>query len=104
DRLQRLWQLLATEATAQQAAQELRQKLAALAAQYGNRSPVRLFYQVWDKPLYTLNGQHIVSDEMRLCGGENIFAKMKVTAPNVSIEAVLQENPEAIINGDQRNQ
>jgi iron complex transport system substrate-binding protein len=104
DSVQRLGQLLGTEATAQQAAQELRQKLAELKLQYGNRSPVRLFYQVWDKPLYTLNGQHIVSDAIRLCGGENIFAKMKVTAPNVGIEAVLQENPEAIINGEQRNQ
>jgi iron complex transport system substrate-binding protein len=104
DSVQRLGQLLGTEATAQAAAQELRQKLADLKQQYGNRSPVRLFYQVWDKPLYTLNGQHIVSDAIRLCGGENIFAKMKITAPNVGIEAVLQENPEAIINGEQRNQ
>jgi iron complex transport system substrate-binding protein len=104
DSVQRLGQLLGTEATAQAAAQELRQKLAELKQHYGKRSPVRLFYQVWDKPLYTLNGQHIVSDAIRLCGGENIFARMKVTAPNVSIEAVLQENPEAIINGEQRNQ
>jgi iron complex transport system substrate-binding protein len=58
---------------------------------------VRLFYQVWDRPLYTLNGQHIVSDAIRLCGGINIFANMKVTAPSVGIEAVLQEDPEAII-------
>jgi iron complex transport system substrate-binding protein len=60
--------------------------------------PVRVFYQVWDKPLYTLNGGHIVSDSMRLCGGENIFAKMKVTAPVVGVEAVLQEDPEAIFS------
>jgi iron complex transport system substrate-binding protein len=45
---------------------------------------VRSFYQVWDKPLYTLNGKHIVSDALRLCGGENIFAKLAVTAPVVS--------------------
>jgi iron complex transport system substrate-binding protein len=51
---------------------------------------------VWDKPLYTLNGKHIVSDALRLCGGENIFAKLPVTAPVVSVEGVLQENPEAI--------
>jgi hypothetical protein len=45
---------------------------------------VRTFYQVWDKPLYTLNGQHIVTDALRLCGGENIFATLPVTAPVVS--------------------
>ena len=62
---------------------------------------VRVFYQVWDKPLYTLSGDHIVSDAIRLCGGENIFAALQVKAPSVSIEAVLQANPEAIIGGEQ---
>lgn len=104
DNILRIGQLLGSDKTAQAAAAALRRKLAQLKTQYQSRPPVRMFYQVWDKPLYTLNGQHILSDAMRLCGGENIFADMKVTAPNVSIEAVLQENPEAIFSGDQRNQ
>lgn len=102
--IQRIGQLLGTDQAAQAAAAGLRRKLAKLKAQYQSRPPVRTFYQVWDKPLYTLNGQHIVSDALRLCGGENIFANMTVTAPNVSIEAVLQQDPEAILSGDQRNQ
>lgn len=97
DSLIRLGQLMGTDNVARQAATDLQQKLAALSAQYANRPPVRLFYQVWDKPLFTLNGQHIVSDAIRLCGGVNIFANMKVTAPSVGIEAVLQEDPEAIV-------
>lgn len=101
--LERLGQLLGTEKEAQRAAAELRQKIAALAQQYANRPPVTLFYQVWDRPLYTLNGEHIVSDAIRLCGGENIFAKLKVTAPIVGIEAVLQENPEVIIGSAEKS-
>lgn len=104
DGIQRIGQLLGTGETAQAAAVDLRQKLANLRARYQSRPLVRLFYQVWDKPLYTLNGQHIASDAMRVCGGENIFAGMTMTAPNVSIEAVLQQDPEAILSGDQRNQ
>lgn len=104
DNLIRIGQLLGTDKQAQQAAADLRKQLASLAAQYTNRPPVRMFYQVWDKPLYTLNGEHILSDSIRLCGGKNIFAGMAITAPNVGIEAVLQEDPEAIISGDQRNQ
>lgn len=103
DSLLRLGQLMGTQRVAQPAAAGLRQQLAALAAQYGGRAPVRMFYQVWDKPLYTLNGAHIVSDAMRLCGGVNIFADMKVTAPVVSIEAVLQANPEAIFGSAERS-
>jgi iron complex transport system substrate-binding protein len=64
---------------------------------------VRLFYQVWDKPLYTLSNKSIVGDAIRLCGGVNIFGELKVTAPVVSIEAVLQENPEAIFGTSEKD-
>ncbi len=96
DNLEKMGKLLGTETAANAAAKELRQKLAALRAQYAARPPVRTFYQVWDKPLYTLNGEHIVTDALKVCGGQNIFAGQKVTAPVVSVEAVLEADPEAI--------
>ena len=97
--LTRLGKLMGTEPVADAAAADIRTQLAALATRYAGRPPVRMFYQVWDRPLHTLNGAHIVSDAMRLCGGVNIFANMKVTAPVVGIEAVLQEDPEVILDG-----
>jgi iron complex transport system substrate-binding protein len=101
DSLARLGQLLGTENAAQAAAADFRARIAGLASRYGQRPTVRVFYQIWDKPLYTLNGNHIVSDAIRLCGGQNIFAGLATVAPSVSTEAVLQENPEAIFGGDQ---
>lgn len=95
--LTRLGELLGTEPAAQEAAQNVRTKLAALEKRYGRRPPVRLFYQIWDKPLYTLNNSQIASDAIRLCGGVNIFGHLKVKAPVVSTEAVLEQNPEVII-------
>ncbi len=103
DSMLRLGQLMGTENVAQPAAAEISRQFAALARQYANRPPVRMFYQVWDKPLYTLNGSSIVSDAMRLCGGVNIFADQKVTAPVVSTEAVLQADPEAIFGTSEKN-
>ena len=102
--LSRLGKLMGTEPAAEAAAATARGTLAALKAKYAGRPVIRTFYQVWDKPLYTLNGGHIVSDALRLCGGENIFAAMKVTAPVVSVEAVLQEDPEAILGSEKRKQ
>jgi iron complex transport system substrate-binding protein len=96
--LQKMGKLMGTEAVAEPAAAALRKELGALRAKYASRPPVRMFYQVWDKPLYTLNGAHIVSDAIRACNGVNIFAPLKVTAPIVSVEAVLQEDPEAIFS------
>ena len=101
--LTRLGQLMGTDAAAQAAARDYRQKLAKLTATYAQRPQVRVFYQIWEKPLFTLNGEHIVSDALRVCGGANVFAGMKVTAPSVGVEAVLQENPEAIIGGERHD-
>ena len=104
DTLTRLGRLTGTDAKARQVADSMRSQLNNLAARYAHRPRVRVFYQAWDKPLYTLNGKHYVSDVIRLCGGENIFAGLTTTAPVVSIEAVLQENPEAILTGDMRKE
>jgi len=104
DNVVNMGKLLGTETAANAAAQDLRQKLAALRARYANRTPVRVFYQVWDKPLYTLNGAHIVSDALKVCGGENIFASQKITAPVVSTEAVLQADPEAVFSTAEKEQ
>lgn len=102
DTLLRLGKLAGTEAKAKQVADGMRGDLKKLSARYAGRPTVKVFYQVWDKPLYTLNGRHFVSDVLRLCGGENIFSSLSATAPVVNVEAVLQENPEAVISGDMR--
>ena len=59
--------------------------------------------QVWDKPLYTLSGASIISDSMRVCGAQNIFAAMKVVAPVVTPEGVLQEDPEVIFGTSEKS-
>lgn len=99
DSIVRLGQLLGTDASARPAAADLRKRIASLAARYSQRPPVTVFYQVWDRPLYTLNGSQIASDAIALCGGRNIFAKLATIAPEVSVEAVLQQDPEAIVAG-----
>jgi iron complex transport system substrate-binding protein len=101
--LTRLGQLMGTEALAQSAAQDYRQKIARLSSAYARRPTVRVFYQIWEKPIFTLNGDHIASDAMRVCGGQNVFAALKVPAPTVSTEAVLQANPEAIVGGEKHD-
>ena len=99
----KLGKLMGTEREANPVAADLQKTLNALTDKYAGRAPVTVFYQVWDKPLYTLSGEHIVSEAIRVCGGVNIFADMKVTAPTVSIEAVIARNPEAIIGTSEKN-
>ncbi len=72
--LTKLGQLLGTSSTADAAAAAYRRDIANLRAQYAKRPAVSVFYQVWDQPLMTLNGEHMVSDVIALCGGRNVFA------------------------------
>jgi iron complex transport system substrate-binding protein len=95
--IERLSRLAGTEATGKAAADAFRTRLRGLEAGYRNRSPVSVFYQIWRAPLMTLNGAHLVSAALRICGGRNIFDKLPQLVPTVDIEAVLQANPQAII-------
>ena len=85
-------QLGRPERGAQRAAQ-LREQLDDLRQRYRRDVPLRVFYQVWDKPLYTVGGGQIISDALEVCGARNVFADLNLPAPQVSIEAVLQRDP-----------
>lgn len=75
-------------------------KLEALRDRYRGRREVRVFYQVWNDPLMTLGGRHVVSEAIALCGGRNVFADLAPIAPRVSTEAVLAADPEVIITAE----
>ncbi|MDH5693021.1 MAG: cobalamin-binding protein [Gammaproteobacteria bacterium] len=64
----------------------------------------RVFYQLSESPIYTINGDHLISEIIRLCGGENVFADLSILAPQVGLEAVITANPSVIlINGTHAN-
>ncbi len=76
---------------------QMRETYTTLKRTYQVKSPVKVFYQVWDKPLITLNGTHSISDALGVCGGVNVFANASTIAPKVSIERVIAENPALIL-------
>jgi len=82
-------------------ADQLRQRLAELRQRYRRAEPLRVFYQVWNQPLYTVGGEQIIRDALKVCGARNVFDDRKLPAPQVSIESVLQRDPQLILVGDQ---
>ena len=95
--LRRLGQLAGTEKVAKQKADELDTELAALDARYRNRAKVRVLYQIWDRPIYTIGGRHVITDALELCGAENVFADLETAAPAVTREAAVLRNPQLIL-------
>jgi iron complex transport system substrate-binding protein len=78
-------------------ARSLRRRLDDLAAEYHGVAPVRYFYQVDAKPLFTINGEHLISRGLALCGGRNIFAEEPGLAFQTSPESVIVADPDALL-------
>jgi iron complex transport system substrate-binding protein len=101
DEIAALAQLASTGAAVQDSVSTLRARIATLAqrARAANQPRVRVFHQIWERPLMTINGQHIMSDAITQCGGENIFNAAPALTPTVSIEAVIARDPQLISTG-----
>jgi iron complex transport system substrate-binding protein len=89
-----------TTPTAEAAAARFDTEIAELRRDYAGARPISVFIQLDDQPVYTVNGRHIISEVVELCGGRNVFADLPQLAPPVSIEAVIEANPEAIVSTD----
>ena len=96
--LTRLGLLAGTRASAQAAVLRFQQRLAALPKPRAGTPPVRVFYQIWQSPLMTLNDQHIISDVLRTCGADNVFGSESPLTPTVSMEAAIATNPELLVS------
>ena len=104
DTLERLGRLLGTEAAADAAARDTRSRWAALRARYAARRPVRVFYQLWDEPLMTINGRHLIAQAIGACGGIDVFGGEPTLTPTVSWEAAVAANPEVVVTGASRDE
>jgi iron complex transport system substrate-binding protein len=94
--LERLGVVLGTEPVAHAAADALRREIEALRQRYQDERRVRVFYQVWSMPLYTLGGRHVASEMLRVCGADNVFGDQPVSSFVVDEEAVYARDPDVI--------
>ncbi|HEY7841513.1 MAG TPA: cobalamin-binding protein [Gammaproteobacteria bacterium] len=95
--IRRLGVLAGTTETATRAEAAFLDQLARLRAEYAGRRVLRVFYQVWHEPTYTVNGDHLISRIIEMCGGTNVFAGLGALSPRISAEAVLAADPEVIV-------
>ena len=97
--MRRLGTLAGTGAAAERAAHDIEARLAALTRTYAagaGRAPSALL-QVWNRPVYTVGGRHLMSDALAICGARNVFADLPEAGPLVETEAVIARNPDIII-------
>jgi iron complex transport system substrate-binding protein len=103
DSVRRLGVLAGTQAAAEREARALESRLGALeqryagAAAHAARPRPSVLLQVWNRPIYTIGGRHLMSDALELCGARNVFADLPEPAPLVETEAVIARNPDIIL-------
>jgi iron complex transport system substrate-binding protein len=99
--IRRLGALTGTEPQAEAAARGIEARLAALERTYagagGGAPHPSVLLQVWNRPTYTVGGQHLMTDALELCGARNVFADLPEAGPVVDIEAVIARDPDIII-------
>ena len=105
--LRRLGVLTSEESTAEQAARALAAELARITREYGGArraagvpaagAPPTVLLEVWNRPIYTVGGGHLMSDALTACGFRNVFGDLKELGPVISTEAVIARNPDIIV-------
>lgn len=98
--LRQVGDLAGTRIDAERAARAFEQRVAEQRRRYAGREPVTVFVQIDDEPLYTVNGRHVISEIVELCGGRNAFATLPQLAPPIATEAVLAADPQVIVSTD----
>jgi ABC-type Fe3+-hydroxamate transport system substrate-binding protein len=101
DGLARIGESIGLSKKGQQLSKRFHARLADLRYRYQSRTPVNVFYQVWEQPLYTVDGPQIITDALHVCGGSNVFADLHQAALQIDAETVLARNPEVILATNQ---
>jgi iron complex transport system substrate-binding protein len=97
DTVETLSRAAGTEDTGNAVALQLRDNLSSLRQDNLNKPAVSYYYQIAARPLYTINGQHIISRGLEVCGGQNVFSDLPALAPQISHESVILANPQVMI-------
>lgn len=97
--IQRFGVLAGTTNVANKATSEFLNHYHSLKRRYSNKQKIKVFYQIWNKPIMTISGSHLISEIIELCGGENVFANIKTLTPRISLESVLASKAEAVVSG-----
>ncbi|HNP35888.1 MAG TPA: cobalamin-binding protein [Woeseiaceae bacterium] len=95
--IERIGALTGHADTAHNAASEFADALHELAARHAKDERISIFFQISERPLYTINGAHYISEILELCGGRNVFSDLDELAPAVSVEAVIRRDPEVFL-------
>lgn len=95
--LEELGKLTGYDTQAKQVAQQYLHALERLTKENAAKSAPKVFYQLWSNPLMTVSKNSWIQQIIDVCHGDNVFYDAAGDYPQVSLENVLLESPEVIL-------
>jgi iron complex transport system substrate-binding protein len=95
--IQTLGRIVGRSSKADTVAMQLRQQVATIQQRIQGMVPVRMLYVLNSQPLITVGPGSFIDQLIGMAGGVNIAAKSAAPYPRLSMEAVLQEDPEVLV-------
>lgn len=95
--IEALGKLTGTEKKAAKLIKDFNRSLDALSEANQHKSKIRFFYQLWSAPIRTISTGSWINEMLEICGGQNIINDPNVDYPQISLETVLLNDPQAII-------
>lgn len=98
-----LGKITGREAAATRVAERYLTKLQEIGQRYSGRQKIRVFYELWSRPLRTVANQAWPQQQLELCGASNPFAKAQDDYPSVGLEQVLVTLPQVVVQPSQHS-
>jgi iron complex transport system substrate-binding protein len=95
--IQTLGRIVGRSSKADTIAMQLRQQVAVIQRRIEGRAPVRMLYVLNSQPLITVGPGSFIDQLIRMAGGINVAAHSATPYPRLSMEAVLQEDPQVLV-------
>lgn len=92
-----LGELFGQEPKAQRFIDDMRQRFEGIARKAMDKPTKRVYLQMWTDPLITVGRASFTDWLVRAAGAVNVFADMPFDSGQISVESLIQRNPEVLI-------
>jgi ABC-type Fe3+-hydroxamate transport system substrate-binding protein len=92
-----LGDLLGQQIKAQRFIDDIHQRFQAIASQSQYKPKQRVYLQMWTEPLITVGGASFTNWLVSAAGGVNVFGDMSFDSGQISLESLIQRNPDVLI-------
>ena len=94
---QQLADYLGKSNEAKQIIDDVKKEISNLSNKNKNKNEDKIFWEVGANPIFTIGNQSFVNEYNKYISGINVFKNIDMRYPNISVEAIVEKNPDIIL-------